>query len=405
MTHTENSLQVLFHASCNVECGYFSGRGRGFQTVAVSEELIGTEDLKRLEDLATYYEVSADRRAAGDLPVKRTFFRLPSGKYALGETVDWGAGPSGRPGNYLAKHLIVDAPDLLAAGGPGAITMEVWQDVGGVDPDQPRAIPGVRIKGLPVPVEVSELSQLTPPFLGSLLAHVADPGERTALLVGDEARCYRIIQQLISVLPPADRLSVPYSTHFYRACDFLRPQFRLVSVRSWSEAPSGRQAYLVFDLERSQDPSLSLGAYVRWLVDAILGGRTEEIQLLNHVIESAGHGSLQSTTQLPDNATFYAALWERVGAASIPVLPRDAALLVELLGTVAISRPLADALLTTGSPAELCGPTASPDAVKALMTALKGAATPRAWNQWTNQWPNEPRLTPFRTPAWAFWKR
>lgn len=405
MTHTQSSLQALFHASCNVECGYFSGRGRGFQTVAVSEELIGTEDLKRLEDVATYYEVSADRRAAGDLPVKRTFYRLPSGKYALGETVDWGAGPSGRPGNYLAKHVIVDAPDLLAAGGPSAVTMAIWQEVGGVDPDQPRAIPGIRTAGLPVPVDVSELSQLTPPFLGSLLAHAVYPGERTALLVGDEARCYRIIQQLISVLPPSDRLSIPYSTHFYRACDFLRPHFRLVSVRSWSEAPSGRQAYLVFDLERSQDPSLPIDASVRWLVDTILGGRTEEIQLLNHTIECARHGNLQSPPQLPDSAAFYAALWERVGKASIPLLPQGAALLAELLGAVTASRPLADALLATGSPAELCGTAASPDAVKALMTALKGAATPHAWNQWTNQWPNEPRLSPFRTPAWAFWKR
>src|SRR5436305_1601323 len=94
-------LEALQHVACNVERGYFPNRGPGFQTVAMSPELEGTPDLKKLETVAPYYEVAAARRGAGTFPVKETFFYLPSGRAAIGRTVDWGTGPSGREGNYL----------------------------------------------------------------------------------------------------------------------------------------------------------------------------------------------------------------------------------------------------------------------------------------------------------------
>ena len=41
-------VRVREHLACNVERGYFPQRGVGFQTVAVAEELVGTDDLALL---------------------------------------------------------------------------------------------------------------------------------------------------------------------------------------------------------------------------------------------------------------------------------------------------------------------------------------------------------------------
>jgi hypothetical protein len=110
------TLRALQHIFSSVERGYDPQLGRGFQTVAVAAELVGTEDLRALER-AAFYTVSRERRAARDFPVKEAFFRLPSGRFALGRTVDWGTDSLGREGNYLTHHLILRRDDLLAAGG------------------------------------------------------------------------------------------------------------------------------------------------------------------------------------------------------------------------------------------------------------------------------------------------
>ena len=108
-----NAWQHLF---CNAARGYAPQYGRGFQTVAVSPELAGTDDLRALED-AAFYSVSYERRSAGGaLPVKETFFRLPSGRVAVGRTVDWGTDQDGRTGNYLTHHLVFSREDWRAAG-------------------------------------------------------------------------------------------------------------------------------------------------------------------------------------------------------------------------------------------------------------------------------------------------
>jgi hypothetical protein len=81
---TFNALQHIFSS---VERGYDPRRKRGFQTVAASEELAGTEDLRALEK-AAFYTISRERRRVRDFPVKQAFSRLPSGRFAIGRTVD-----------------------------------------------------------------------------------------------------------------------------------------------------------------------------------------------------------------------------------------------------------------------------------------------------------------------------
>src|SRR5688572_8500889 len=109
------TVQALQHLYSSAERGYFARHGQGFQTVAVDEGLAGTEDLAVLEE-ASFYTVSRERRARGDLPLKETFFRLPSGRFALGRTLPWGADALGREGNSLTHHLIISRDDLLRVG-------------------------------------------------------------------------------------------------------------------------------------------------------------------------------------------------------------------------------------------------------------------------------------------------
>ena len=40
---------------------------------------------------AAFYTVSPERRSSGSLPVKESFFLLPSGRFAVGRTIDFGA--------------------------------------------------------------------------------------------------------------------------------------------------------------------------------------------------------------------------------------------------------------------------------------------------------------------------
>src|ERR671919_90957 len=91
------------HLFSSVERGFFPEHARGFQTVALSPELVGTADLRALER-AAFYTVTRDRRTTGSLPVKETFFRLPSGGFAVGRLIDFGVDSLGREGNYLAHH-------------------------------------------------------------------------------------------------------------------------------------------------------------------------------------------------------------------------------------------------------------------------------------------------------------
>lgn len=108
-------MHALQHIFSSVEHGYSARQGRGFQTAAVAAELVGTDDLRALEN-AAFYAVSRERREAEEFPIKETFFRLPSGRAALGRTVNWGTDSLGREGNYLTHHLIFNREDLLAAG-------------------------------------------------------------------------------------------------------------------------------------------------------------------------------------------------------------------------------------------------------------------------------------------------
>lgn len=397
-----NALQHLFSS---VERGYDPRRKRGFQTVAVAEELVGTEDLRVLED-AAFYAVSAERRAAKDFPVKETFFRLPSGSFAVGRTVNWGTDSLGREGNYLTHHLVCKRDDLLAARANPFAMLDAAR-LAEADSDlTPRALPPLALEVTAVPTDLRVLAGGNAELLASLAAAVVDGGAKTALLVGAEARSRQALRGLFAALAEEERLRLTFSTHFNEA-HHLRPLFALAAVKSRAEAPSQREDYHVFDLDGGEFPQLSpASAYAAWLAECLRSRRWEEVCALNGALDElrSEHGE-RGKSSLPVGARAGAALWERAGAKVVRALVGEGRLIVEFLRHSPSPRPLADALLAAASPSELCGVEAATEEAQACLSALHSAATGKVWRMWVKRWEGDSALTSLAPDSPPWWKR
>jgi hypothetical protein len=401
---TFNALQHIFSS---VERSYDPRRKRGFQTVAVAKELAGTEDLRALED-AAFYAVSRERRGARDFPVKQAFFRLPSGRFAIGRTVDWGTDSLGREGNYLAHHLVLSRDDLLAAGAnPFAILDAARLAEGGMDLT-PRALPPLAIDAAPAEADFHGFDGISAELLASLAAAI-DGGEKTALLVGDEARTEGLLRALFAALATEERLRLTFSTHFYES-HHLRSLFALVTVRSRAEASSvlgQRESYTAFDLDDGEFARIPpVSAYADWLADCLRSRRWEEIGALNAVLDELRNGQGEiGKGALPVGARACAALWEHAGVKVVQALVGDARSTAEFLQQLSSPRSLADALLMAASPSKLCGSNTKPDAVQDCLSALRSAATGKVWREWVKQWRDDPALASFAPDTLPWWKR
>ncbi len=399
------SLRALQHIFCSVARGYFPQQGRGFQTVALAEQLAGTEDLRALED-AAFYAVSRARRRVRDFPVKQAFFRLPSGRFAIGRTVDWGTDSLGREGNYLAHHLVLSRDDLLAAeANPFAILDAARLAEGGMDLT-PRALPPLAIEVAPAEADFHGFDGISTELMASLAAAAVDGGERTALLIGDEAQTEGVLRGLFAALAAEERLRLTFSTHFYES-SHLRSLFALATVRSRAEMPSQRESYLVLDLDDGEFARISpASAYADWLVDCLRSRRWGEIGALNAVLDGLrnGQGEIEKDSW-PVGARACAALWERAGTAVARALLGETRVALEFLRQLPSPRELADALLTAASPSKLCGSNTAPDAAQDCLSALRSAATGKVWREWVKQWRDDPALALFAPVAQPWWRR
>lgn len=372
------------HIYTSVERGYFPQQGRGFQTVALSTSLVGTEDLKSLER-AAFYSVSYERRRANDLPVKETFFHLPSGALAAGRITDSGADSMGREGNYLSHHIVFSRDDFLAAGANPFALLDALV----TDRDlTPRDLPPLAIE---IPDDISPIPHPPSPIThlaASLAVAVADKREKTVLLIGKEAATRNALWWLISSLAWEERTQITFSTHFYE-CHNLRSLFSVVAVGSRAEAPSHRQDYLIFDFDDGEFPRLApASAYSAWLAECVREGEWDEIRALNQVLNELRHSDRVSASP-PANKLAVAALWEKAGTDAARAIAGDAGLIVEFLKHAPAPKDLADAIITLGSPSDLCG---GIEAASECLSSLRGAASARAWKMWTERWKGDPLL-------------
>ncbi len=402
------TAQALQHLASNVEKGYFPQKGAGFQTVAVSEALVGTDDLRRLEDMAAYYEVTADRRAQGDLPLKESCFRLPSGAVAVGKTIDWGSSHTGRSGNYLAYHWVLPEDQYLALGAdPFTLLDQEWPAMESLDL-APRALEPRVLGAVSRPAPSQAFERLPEKWLEAWVGAALGLAEKPGLVIGPEAESRALLGALLFALPSQDRLGVTFSTHFYRACDHHRQQFRIATVRSGSEGPSQRNPYVTFDLEAATvrpEPTASAGAYVRWLARTLKSGNVAEAEAVRQAIcGETGNDGVSPPRAVPLAPLALAALAERAPHQVGSFLGGDPEVVIDLLKSAAEPRRLADALLAKATPGSLAG-NGSVDAAARCMAAVRAAASGGAWKEWERKYAEDPRVKSNTRPAWAFWRR
>jgi hypothetical protein len=394
-------IHALQHLFSSVERGLFPQRGRGFQTLAVSAELIGTEDLRALEDVA-FYALSRERIAAAAFPVKETFFQLPSGSFAIGRMVYLGTDSLGREGNYLTHHLVISRAELIAAGADPFVILDAATFADAGADLTPRELP-------PLVCEVTLNEQefhFSDERLALLATAAIDRGDKTVLLIGDEAVARKLLRELFAALPIEERLRLTFSTHFYEA-HHLRELFAVASVSARAEAPSQLQQYSVIDLnERTEVRPAS--AYSVWLTECLKEGKRAEIVALNHALNQLRNGQRDiAVDSLPVSARACAALWERAGTRIAPALVGNARWIRTFLDALENPRPLAEALLAIGSPSVLCGDAATGETISECLNALKSSATGKIWSEWTKHWSDDPALAmmPAEKSWWQKWKR
>jgi GTPase-associated protein 1 len=256
-------------------------------------------------------------------------------------------------------------------------------------------------------VDLRRLAGFDQELLANLATAAVDGGEKTALLIGDEAQSRAVLEGLYATLATEERLRLTFSTHFYES-NHLRPLFAFVTVRSRAEAPAQRHDYTIFDLDDGEFPSIwPASAYSDWLSDCLRSGRWEDIDALNAVLNKL-RGGHQGNDFIPTGKRACAALWERAGTAVAPALVGDARLVVEFLRHSPAPRPLADALLAAAAPSELCGVSVAPDSADACLSALYSKATRKGWRAWTQRWKDDTTLISFLPkvrPCWQLWKR
>ncbi|HWQ33068.1 MAG TPA: hypothetical protein VNQ79_09450 [Blastocatellia bacterium] len=396
-------IEALQHLFSSVERGFFPQQRRGFQTVAVSEELIGTADLQTLED-AAFYALSRERLAAALFPIKETFYQLPSGRYAVGRTIYLGLDSLGREGNYLTHHLIVSRADLLMAQADPFNLLSALPSNPAETDLTPRTLAPLIVDSNPLPLPARLPEEISPALFAALAKSVIDGQEKTTLLIGDEAKTRRVLQSLFGVLALEERLKLTFSTHFYEAQQ-QRALFALALVGSHAEAPSQRQQFVIFDAAGGEAPALqSSSAYAEWLSDCLLAGRLAEVRELNESLNALRGGSAVISDQLLSSVQACAALRERAGgsfAATLKGRPRTVKL---LLNQLSAPRELADAILAAASPDELCGQ-AVPETAAECLSALRAAATGKVWSEWVNRWKADSALSALPHKGASWWQK
>ena len=176
-----NTMNVSQHLFSSVERGYFPKHGRGFQTVAITPDLGRTEDLAYLEDLS-FYALSREARTAEIKPTKETFFKLPSGKLAVGRTISTGTDSLGREGNYVTHHVIFEEQDF--SGNVFAVLnslreMDVTADL------TPRELSKVALKISDYKFDPEKLNELNAEAVTNFYQLAMSDSEKTILLIGE----------------------------------------------------------------------------------------------------------------------------------------------------------------------------------------------------------------------------
>lgn len=394
------SLRLLEHRFSSVTVGLFPEQGRGFQTYAASQELIGSEDLRVLEQ-AAFYSVSRERRERGDLPIKLTFFRLPSGSYALGRTQDAGTDALGREGNYLTQHYVVEATALqsLSFNVFALFDTATWVETN--DDRQPRLLTLQEFEVSVPSFDFGAATDIPWPRVADLAAALVS-ADLSKVLVNTEAPL-PLLRGLFAVVEAEKRSRLTFSTHFYRS-ESLRSLFALATVGSPAEAPSDLASYT----HLKSFPDTPTTAYGRWLKDRIHRAAWQEIEALNALLstlrvepETITSETREALALAPDS---YAVLWELLGRKIIPFLCGSFTQLQFFLAGDGISEETVNSLLKMAVPEDLICTDLSEEEQAAFLQLIERNASPNVWKQWRKQGKSNPLLDRLLSPL-PWWRK
>ncbi len=393
-----NTMNVSQHLFSSVERGYFPKHGRGFQTVAITPDLGRTEDLAYLEDLS-FYALSREARTAEIKPTKETFFKLPSGKLAVGRTISTGTDSLGREGNYVTHHVIFEEQDF--SGNVFAVLnslreMDVTADL------TPRELSKVALKISDYKFDPEKLNELNAEAVTNFYQLAMSDSEKTILLIGEAAPA--LIESLVAFLLPEERASLFFSTHFYES-DSLRTNFKIVAVNQLSEMPSSLENYQEIDLSAPKiSTAIQATRHAKWLSECVAAKRWNEIENVNKIAAAVRRDEVPNS--LPDTAVARGVLRDLTSADSVKLLFGNTDYVREYLIELAErnDEKSIEKLMVTASPTELLGSGVDEKIVKEFLQFIKNMSRDRAWREW-KRYSNDAyfKLLP-ESKWWEIWK-
>ena len=394
-----NTINVSQHLFSSVERGYFPKHGRGFQTVAITSDLGRTEDLAHLEDLS-FYALSREARTAENKPTKETFFKLPSGKLAIGRTISAGTDSLGREGNYVTHHVIFDEQDF--SGDVFAILNSLCEM--GVATDlTPRELPKIALKISDYKFDAEKLNAINAEAVTNFYQMALSNSEKTILLIGESAPM--LIESLFAFLLPEERLPLFFSTHFYES-DSLRTNFKIVAVNHRGETPSSLENYQEIDLSAPRlNSAIQPTRYAKWLCECISAKRWNEIETVNKIVAAVRRDEVPNS--LPETAMARGVLRDLTSETSVKLLFGNSIFIKEYVHELAErnDEKSIEKLLKIASPIELFGAAADEKIVKDSLHAIQAIARDRAWREWRKRYSSDAyfKLLP-EAKWWEIWK-
>lgn len=379
------AIKVLQHIFSSVERGLFADQGRGFQTVAASNELT-REELRMLEE-NSYYTLNTEKIDTGNFPVKETFFALPNDRLAVGRTIYLGVDALGRDGNYLTHNLIFDRNEFLASGANTFAILNAAPFAGEQTDLTPREISAIQLQlasdGL------SAFDNIDTDLLALLTASAIDRGTKSLLLIGESAKTRVMLEALHTAVATTERLEMTFSTRYDESVS--NKLFAIAAAESFSAASNARNDFVTIDLVNPSSKALTVtSAYALCLAETIKSRNWDLLNEINRTIDALRAGqSVSLTDTLRQSPQAMLVLWERTKDAVWPELYGQPELIAAMLRNLTAAQSFADDVLKAASPSKLCGEIKA-DKAQEFLALLKSKASGKSYAEWAKRWANDP---------------
>jgi hypothetical protein len=387
-------IQLSQHIYTSTTKGTLYPHRKGFQTVALTDDLMGSEELLELE-MASFYSISNQRLREKNFPTKETFFRLSSGRMAMGRSTYSPPDDTGREGNFLTHHLIIEEADFKKIRGNPIYVLDHLKKIMSRKEYAVGYLPNLRFTLKPEEAQLMDFPVIPHKILVTLYTLLLSKNEHeTPLLIGKPSGIRELLRAIYPTLPMQERKLLTFDTHFFQA-EHLRERYALVAVESVSEIPTGSGYLPLYTEEREVESKRYRTPYILWLTDCIKERKWQEIETVNAILES-GNKYRGVLPEKEEEKYAIAALWERGGNEIVPLLIGKIEAIFLYLRYVSDQQGLADALLQY-SPGRILGaePVMNNPRPQICLTAIRERATPGRWKEWVAKWKDDPYLTPF----------